>query len=85
MQDIKLGNRVLKNVAAIKVPLVAEGEGVYVDSSDATATSAIPIEISTASEMTALLVAANVGKVYKFTGTTDDTYTNGNLYEVVNG
>ena len=46
---------------------------------------AVPIEISTASEMTALLVAANVGKVYKFTGTTDDTYTNGNLYEVVNG
>ena len=40
MQDIKLGNRVLKNVAAIKVHLVAEGEGVYVDSSDATATSA---------------------------------------------
>ena len=28
MQDIKLGNKVLKNVAAIKVPLV-EGEGVY--------------------------------------------------------
>ena len=40
MQDIKLGNKVLKNVAAIKVPLVAEGEGAYVDSSDATATSA---------------------------------------------
>lgn len=41
MQDIKLGNKVLKNVAAIKVHLVAEGgEGVYVDSSDATATSA---------------------------------------------
>ena len=39
MQDIKLGNKVLKNVAAIKVLLV-EGEGVYVDSSDATATSA---------------------------------------------
>lgn len=39
MQDIKLGNKVLKNVAVIKVPLV-EGEGVYVDSSDATATSA---------------------------------------------
>lgn len=44
---------------------------------------AIPIEISTASEMTALLVAANVGKVYKFTGTTDGTYTNGDIYEVV--
>lgn len=39
MQDIKLGNKVLKNVAVIKVPLV-EGEGVYVDSSDTTATSA---------------------------------------------
>lgn len=46
---------------------------------------AVLIEISTASEMTVLLVAANVGKVYKFIGTTDDTYTNGNLYEVVNG
>lgn len=40
MQDIKLGNKVLKNVAVIKVPLVVEGEGVYVDSSDTTATSA---------------------------------------------
>ena len=41
------------------------------------------IEISTADEMTALLVEANVGKVYKFTGTTDSNYTNGDLYEVV--
>ena len=40
MQDIKLGNEVLKNVAAIKVSLVEEGESLYVDSSDATATSA---------------------------------------------
>ena len=40
MQDIKLGNKVLKNVAAIKVPLVEGGESLYVDSSDATATSA---------------------------------------------
>lgn len=46
---------------------------------------AVPIEVSTAAAMTALLVAANVGKVYKFTGTTDSTYTNGDLYEVVNG
>lgn len=45
---------------------------------------AVPIEVSTAAAMTALLVAANVGKVYKFTGTTDATYTNGDLYEVVN-
>lgn len=42
-------------------------------------------EISTAAAMDALLVAANVGKAYKFTGTTDDTYTNGDIYEVVQG
>ena len=45
---------------------------------------AVPIEVSTAAAMTAMLVADNVGKVYKFTGTTDETYTNGDLYEVVN-
>ena len=39
-------------------------------------------DISTSDEMTALLVEANVGKVYRFTGTTDETYTNGDLYEV---
>lgn len=42
-----------------------------------------PIEITTAAEMNNLLIAANVGKVYKFTGTTDSNYTNGELYEVV--
>lgn len=40
-------------------------------------------DIPTATEMTALLVAKNIGNVYRFTGTTDDTYTNGDLYEVV--
>lgn len=39
-------------------------------------------DVSTAAAMTAKLVAANVGNVYRFTGTTDDTYTNGDLYEV---
>lgn len=42
----------------------------------------VPQEVATASEMDALLVAENVGKVYKFTGTTDDSYTNGDLYVV---
>lgn len=41
-----------------------------------------PVEISTALEMNSLLTAENVGKVYKFTGTTDANYTNGDLYEV---
>lgn len=40
-------------------------------------------EVSTADEMNALLVAGNVGKAYKFVGTTDDTFTNGDVYEVV--
>lgn len=39
-------------------------------------------EVSTTTAMNALLVAANVGRVYKFTGTTDNTYTNGDLYIV---
>lgn len=39
-------------------------------------------EIATASAMDALLVEANVGKYYKYTGTTDSNYTNGDLYLV---
>lgn len=42
-------------------------------------------EVATASAMDALLVEANVGKYYKFTGTTDSNYTNGDLYLVENG
>jgi hypothetical protein len=42
-----------------------------------------PIEVSTATAMDNLLVSGNVGKVYKFTGTTDANYINGELYEVV--
>lgn len=41
-------------------------------------------EVATASAMDALLVEANVGKYYKFTGTTDSNYTNGDLYLVEN-
>ena len=41
----------------------------------------VPIEISTDAEMEAVLTSDNVGKVYKFTGTSD-TYTNGDLYIV---
>lgn len=39
-------------------------------------------EVATAAAMDALLVEANVGKYYKFTGTTDTNYTNGDLYLV---
>lgn len=42
-------------------------------------------EVATASAMDALLVEANVGKYYKFTGTTDTNYTNSDLYLVEGG
>lgn len=42
-------------------------------------------EVATAAAMDALLVDANVGKYYKFTGTTDSNYTNGDLYLVEGG
>lgn len=79
MANIKLGNNTLTGVNTVKLQS-ADTAGEYVSY-----TNSIPIEVSTAAAMTALLVAANVGKVYKFTGTTDATYTNGDLYEVVNG
>ena len=47
--------------------------GSYVDST--------PIEISTGAGMEAVLTSNNVGKVYKFTGTSG-TYINGDLYVV---
>lgn len=47
--------------------------GTYMDST--------PIEISTDAGMEAVLTSDNVGKVYKFTGTSG-TYTNGEIYIV---
>ena len=40
-------------------------------------------DVSTADGMGSRLVSANIGKVYRYTGTTESTYTNGDLYEVV--
>lgn len=42
-----------------------------------------PVEIATAEEMDTLLVEENLGKVYMYTGETNDTYTNGNVYQVI--
>lgn len=41
-----------------------------------------PIELSTPEEMEAVLVAENIGKIYKYVGETNETFTNGNLYQV---
>lgn len=42
-----------------------------------------PIELSTSEEMDAVLISTNVGNIYKYVGTTNDTYTNGDLYQVI--
>lgn len=41
-----------------------------------------PIEIEDPIEMEAVLVSENIGKIYKYIGETNETYTNNNLYEV---
>lgn len=46
------------------------------------ADSPLPIEVSTADEMTALLNTAPVGAIYKYVGETTDTYENGTKYEL---
>lgn len=43
-----------------------------------------PIELATSEEMEAVLVADNIGKIYKFVGETNEIFTNGNLYQVIN-
>ena len=42
-----------------------------------------PIELATSEEMEAVLVADNIGKIYKYVGETNETFTNGNLYQVM--
>lgn len=42
----------------------------------------LPIEVSTADEMSALLDTAPVGAIYKYVGETTDTYENGTKYEL---
>lgn len=42
-----------------------------------------PIELTTSAEMEAVLVAENIGKIYKYVGETNETFTNGNLYQVM--
>lgn len=66
---IPVANKKMKTDIVITVP---EAESGGTD-------SAIPTEVSTEAEMTALLTSGEVGGVYKYTGTTG-TYENGALY-----
>lgn len=42
----------------------------------------IPIEVSSIEQMDALLVAENIGKIYKYVGETNEKYTSGALYQI---
>ena len=42
-----------------------------------------PIELATSEEMEAVLVAENIGKIYKYVGETNETFKNNKLYEVI--
>lgn len=56
----------------------------FVKKSDLDKIAGYPIDIDTEDKMNACLVATNVGKIYRYVGTTG-TYVNGSLYQVVNG
>ena len=79
-KNVKIGNKIFNNVEYISCKR-ADVDGVqclFIDNDD----KSKPIEISTTEEMDALLVVSNIGKIYKFVGTTDEKYINGDLYLV---
>ena len=61
-----------------------ETNGKYMNSNIIVDMNAI-VDVETSTEMDALLVEDNVSKYYKYTGTTDDKYTNGDIYQVQEG
>lgn len=56
----------------------------FVKKEDLDKVSGYPIDIDTEEKMNACLITANVGKIYRYVGTTG-TYVNGFLYQVVKG
>lgn len=83
---IKIGgvDKSFSGIAVLRVPTLAGGTADYSKGGGGAATG-FPIEVATETEMDSVLVnatAADVGKIYKYTGETTDTYTNGELYIV---
>lgn len=79
---IPIANKKMKTDIVITVPSGSGGGSSGGGESGGGGTvkdSALPIEVSTEAEMTALLTSGEVGGVYKYTGTTG-TYENGALY-----
>lgn len=67
------------NIASVNSLRAPSGEAITTYSAPAVNTNSVS-EISSASEMDALLIPENVGKYYKYVGETNDTYTNGEIY-----
>lgn len=88
-QQISVPDGSLVKEATILKPaaLIPENikRGVRIAGVDGTLESAGVMDIASADEMNALLVAENVGKVYRYTGDDTDDYTSGDLYEVEEG
>ncbi len=42
-----------------------------------------PLEIADPIEMEAVLIVENLGKIYKYVGETNETFTNGAIYQIV--
>ena len=79
-KNVKIGSKTFNNVKYISCKC-ADVDGIqrlFIDNDE----KSKPIEISASIEMDSLLVAENVGKTYKFVGTTDKKYVNGDIYIV---
>lgn len=85
---IKIGgvDKSFSGIAVLRVPTLAGGTADYSEGGGGAATG-FPIEVATETEMDSVLVnatAADVGKIYKYTGTTG-AYTQGELYILQEG
>lgn len=80
MKNVKIGNKEFDgvNYVACKCANVAGQRFAFLDNDEA----GKPTDVATEAEMTALLVEANVGKAYRFTGATTYNYINGDIYIV---
>jgi hypothetical protein len=82
---LPIANKKMKTDIVITVPLGSGGgSGGESGGGGTVKDSALPIEVATEAEMTALLTSGEVGGVYKYTGTTG-TYENGALYVLEEG
>ena len=63
--------------------LIGEDGKILSSSTIGSDNTGLPIEISSKEEMEMLLTFENIDKIYKYIGETNETFTNGNLYQVM--